>query len=199
MAAASGLSLLTVAVTQGWLDRLDHALLHRFAALRGAELEGLFQAITWLGSGYVLIPAALLLMLFLATRRQWRLAALLGLTYAGAALSAWALKQAIGRERPLLHPALADFVRFDWSFPSGHATHAAALALGLWLLARETGAVGRWLPLLALAVVLGVALSRLYLQVHWPSDVLAGVLLATVWAGLVSHVLRPRALRMDTP
>jgi undecaprenyl-diphosphatase len=105
------------------------------------------------------------------------------------------MKQALGRERPLLHPALADFIRFDWSFPSGHATHAAAFSLILWLLARETGVARHWLPLLAFVVMLGVALSRLYLQVHWPSDVLAGVLLATVWAGLVSHALRPATFR----
>lgn len=186
LAAAGGLALLAAAVSMGWLAWLDHGLLSGLAAMRGPLPDGFFQAVTWLGSGYVLTPATLLLLAYLLARRRWRMARLMGVTYFGAVVSVWLLKQAIGRERPVLYPALADFIRFDWSFPSGHTTHAAAFALGVWLLARESGRGGGWTPLLLLTGVLLVAMSRLYLQVHWPSDVLAGILLATAWAGLAT-------------
>lgn len=205
LAAGSCLALLAMAVSQGWLAWLDDGLLSSLATWRSPFLDGFFRAITWFGSGYVLIPAVLLLLAVLAARRQWLLAGAFGLIYSGAALSAWALKQIIGRERPLLHPALAEFIRVDWSFPSGHATHAAAFALGAWLLARSCGRAGSRLPtagmamVLLLAMVLLVALSRLYLQVHWPSDVLAGILLAAVWAGVVIHALQPGALQGGRP
>lgn len=191
LAAASGLLLLTLAVAQGGLAGFDRAGLAAFAALAGPWPDGLFQAVTWLGSGYVLGPAAVLLTVLLAWSRRRESAWLLGITYVGAAASTWGLKQAVERERPTLHPALADFIGFDWSFPSGHATHAAAFALGLWLLLGQNPPRWRALAgvgLAALALLVGA--SRLHLQVHWPSDVLAGLLVATFWAGLAATLAR---------
>jgi undecaprenyl-diphosphatase len=141
--------------------------------------------VTWLGSGYVLAPATILLCAAFAARRQRAAAHLLCLSYFGASLSTWLLKRVVARERPMLHPALLQIDPADASFPSGHATHAAAFALGLWLVAarqrprwRTPAAVG------LIALVLLVSASRLYLQVHWPSDVLAGLLVAALWAAL---------------
>lgn len=191
LAAAGGLLLITLAMAQGGLANIDRAVLAAFAALGGPGPDGMFQAVTWLGSGYVLGPAAILLIVPLALSRRWDSAWLMGITYFGAALTTWGLKQAIARERPTLYPALADFIRFDWSFPSGHATHAAAFALGLWLLMRESPARLRVLAGCALSgLVILVAASRLHLQVHWPSDVLAGLLVATFWAGLAASLAR---------
>lgn len=194
LAAASALALLTVAMAEGRLTGPDHALLDALAALRNPVADGFFQAVTWLGSGYLLAPATLLLAAWLSTRGQGPAALRLVITYFGAVLTTWLLKQAIGRERPMLHPALADFIGMDWSFPSGHATHAAAFALGLWLAlgdrrpeARRPAALALW----GLAGLVGlVAVSRLHLQVHWPSDVLAGLLVAIGWTGLATAATR---------
>ncbi len=189
--AIAGLSLLTLAVTRGYTVGLDRLLLDAFAARQGAALDGLFQAVTWLGSSPVLVPATVLILAALAARRHWASARLLGTTYFGASLTSWLLKQAVGRERPQLHAALAEVAQSDWSFPSGHATHAAAFALGLWLLAARRRPPWRVAAGLALgAIVLLVAASRLYLQVHWPSDVLAGLLVAAFWAGLACAMAR---------
>ena len=185
--AALGLVLVAVAVPQGHLAAMDHGLLGFFSTLRGDTLDRFFQAVTWLGSGYVLAPAAAILAAWLLARRQGLAAWQLTMTYFGAALTTWALKQAIGRLRPDQYPPLADFIGVDWSFPSGHTTHAAALALGLWafLPAQRPGARRMLAGALAGWVFL-VAASRLYLQVHWPSDVLAGLLVALAWAGLAA-------------
>ncbi|WP_422126429.1 phosphatase PAP2 family protein [Thioalkalivibrio sulfidiphilus] len=183
--ALAGLLLLTLIVTRDWTAGFDRMTLKAFAALRGPVPDAFFQAVTWLGSSYVLIPSVFLAMVLLAARRQWASASLVGLTYFGASLTTWLLKTAVGRERPLLHAMLAEIAPADWSFPSGHATHAAAFALGLWLVAARYRP--RWR--VPSGVVLGglvllVSASRLHLQVHWPSDVLAGWLVAVFWAGI---------------
>lgn len=189
--AGAGLAVLALAVSHGLLARPDHGLLTTFAALRGPMPDGFFQAATWLGSGYVLAPATILLVVLLAASRQWVATWLMGITYFGASLTTWILKQAIERERPTLYPALAEIPNMDWSFPSGHATHAAAFALGLWLLMREQRSGARLLAGFALfGLVFLVGASRLHLQVHWPSDVLAGLLVATLWAGLAAAIAR---------
>jgi len=91
------------------------------------------------------------------------------------------LKPLIGRGRPfLLRPDLPLLIPppVDASFPSGHTAAAFAVVFAL----RAAGSP-LWLPALALAAL--TAFSRLYLYVHWPSDILGGILLgaAVGWAG----------------
>lgn len=192
LASGAALALLALAISQGLLTGFDHGLLNGFAALHGTMLDEFFQAVTWLGSGYILAPATILLLVPLALSRQWAAAWIMSITYFGASLTTWILKRVIDRERPALHAVLEDIPRLDWSFPSGHTTHAAAYALGLWLIMRDSHA--RWstpVGLGLLGLVLLVGASRLHLQVHWPSDVLAGLLVAILWAGLATARARP--------
>ena len=114
-----------------------------------------------------------------ARRRRWAIAALVG----PASINVnYAVKVAIGRERPLIegHPALAK-APSKLSFPSAHATSslAAATALGRVEPRARPG-------LYALAG--GICLSRPYLGMHYPSDVLAGAALGLLLGSLVPGV-----------
>jgi undecaprenyl-diphosphatase len=135
--------------------------------------------------------------------RGWHRGALLAVvTMAGAGLLDVLLKQEFGRTRPA---AFFDYpLPASHSFPSGHAFFAASFFGGLAVLV--TGRIAaRWLRALVWAaagvLILLIGLSRIYLGVHYPSDVLAGYAAATVWVAavafgdrLVSHRRRRRRL-----
>jgi len=112
-------------------------------------------------------------------RRRWLLGAATG---PGAVVVNYAIKVAIGRERPLIedHPPLAR-APSKLSFPSAHATSSFAAATAFGRVEPRTS-----LPLYALAA--GICVSRPYLGMHYPSDVLAGVALGTLIGGLFPGV-----------
>ena len=90
-----------------------------------------------------------------------------------------AAKHAFARTRPSLWESISPESTF--SFPSGHAMGSMTLAWVCMLLAWRTG--WRWpVTIAALAFTLLVGLSRIYLGVHYPSDILAGWTAASVWA-----------------
>jgi undecaprenyl-diphosphatase len=120
-------------------------------------------------------------------RLRLAVAAVVALTV-GEALR-YALMEVVARPRP---------PRADWathassfSFPSGHATTSAlAAALVCWAMARSARRVlGRCVQVLALVWAAAVGASRIYLGVHWPSDVLAGWLLATAYLAVLAALL----------
>ncbi|MFI1019013.1 phosphatase PAP2 family protein [Streptomyces sp. NPDC020965] len=95
------------------------------------------------------------------------------------------LKASIGRERPQW-PDPVDSAHFA-AFPSGHAmTATVACALLVWLAVRHgvTGRTRLWCVVLAAVSVAGAGGTRLFLGVHWPTDVLAGWLLGACWVAL---------------
>lgn len=132
--------------------------------------------ITRLGDFHTQLWAATLLSLLLLTMRQWRAATFAVSTLLGTALANGALKATFARLRPeVLSEPLTSY-----SFPSGHSSAAFAFFLVLGVLAgREQPPRMRltWL-LLACLPATAIALSRMYLGVHWATDVLAGALLA---------------------
>lgn len=166
----------------------DRAGLALAAGWRDPALDWAMAAITWFGSLVLLLPLAA----WLAWRHTragrtgegvFLLAAL-----AGAAVLAHAAKLWVARPRPDLFPAWVSMPA-DGSYPSAHAMQAAALALALALVAGRSARA--WALPLALIVLL-VGLSRIYLQVHYPSDVLAGMLAAALWVLGLHALMRPR-------
>src|SRR5690606_4052086 len=110
------------------------------------------------------------LVLLLLALRRWRHAVFAAVATGGSALLNIAAKQLFARDRPSLWESIAP--ETSYSFPSGHAMGSMTLALVLVLLAWHTRA--RWWVLAAMAVFVPmVGLSRVYLGVHYPSDILA--------------------------
>jgi len=155
-------------VTSGF----EATLLGLFHASRTPALDGFFVAVTWLGSLWLLLPLAIL-----AAVAQRRLLVPAALLLASGA--SHAIKLAVARDRPGLHDALIALPA-DLSFPSAHSAQAAAAAVAVALAVPACRRPPAVLCLTALVVVVG--LSRLHLQVHWPSDVLAGWALGVAMA-----------------
>ncbi len=127
----------------------------------------------------------------LATRGRGRQATILAATVALAQVAAEVIKHFVGRPRPSLVPHL-DLV-YSSSFPSGHAMMSPVVYLTLAsILAAQESTLANKLVLQASAVllVISIGVTRVYLGVHWPTDVLGGWLLGSFMA-LGAHVYSP--------
>lgn len=139
--------------------------------------------ITSLGSTTVVISMAVMVAGYLAFTRRPGTALLIAATIGGGLVLGWSLKQMYERPRPDLVPHGIEV--HTVSFPSGHATLSAAtyLMLGLVLARREPNRRRKTYILGAAAtLVAAVGLSRVYLGVHWPTDVVAGWAVGAGWA-----------------
>ncbi|MCQ8188043.1 phosphatase PAP2 family protein [Streptomyces rugosispiralis] len=127
---------------------------------------------------------------WLLWRREWQLALWVAVTAAAGTALQQAIKAGVDRARPQW-PDPVDSAHYA-AFPSGHAlTTTVTFGLLLWLMTLHR-APAKWLRALAVVAavsVLGVGFTRLYLGVHWPSDVLAGWLLgaALVYGAIASY------------
>ena len=162
----------------GWphLKELDEGLLAVIQGARSTTFDRIMVIVTRAGDFHTQLWAAVLLCLLLLVARQWRAALFAILTLLGTALANGALKATFARVRPevLMEPLSS------YSFPSGHSSAAFAFFLTLGVLAGR-GQPPRlrlaWLVLASLPAT-AIALSRVYLGVHWTTDVTAGALLA---------------------
>ncbi len=146
-------------------------------------LPDTLRDVTALGGTTLIALATAVAAVALARRRRWRRALVLIIVVLLANASDNLLKGLYHRERPdFAYPGL---YLPSQSFPSGHSTASAALWLTLAAIvasfeSRDAAKVF-WFAL-ALAIILAVGLSRVYLGAHWPTDVLGGWILGAVWA-----------------
>lgn len=137
-----------------------------------------FLLFSKLGYQWGVVPFDVLLVLALALSRKLREGLFAGIAIIGSALLNLGAKQLFARERPTLWESIAPESTF--SFPSGHAMGSITLAMVLVLLAWHTR--WRWwvtVPMAAFVAMVG--LSRVYLGVHYPSDILAGWAFSIGW------------------
>jgi undecaprenyl-diphosphatase len=161
---------------------LNHDVLIWVHSYATPTLTRIAFAFTDLGSvvGVTLLTCTLGLF-FIYNRRFMDALTLLVLVIGGGVL-VFTLKNAFGQIRPHVFTPLA--VEKAFSFPSGHSLLSFCFwgFLAVWLVIQKPRELWRWLVgLVCLAIAGMVALSRLYLGVHWPTDVVAGMLAAAFW------------------
>ncbi|MDP2824109.1 MAG: phosphatase PAP2 family protein [Sulfuritalea sp.] len=193
--AALGTLLATnawVMASESGIPSFDRAGLILADAWRSPWLGAAFSGLTWLGSLILLLPAVLAAAFVLWSNGHRGDARFVMGALAGASILAHLTKQLALRPRPDLFSALTPVVS-PLSFPSVHAVQVTAVAAALLLVvARRAPRRQRWAALLLVSAVVLVGLSRLYLQVHYPSDVLAGTIAAACWViGLRLVMLAP--------
>ena len=185
------LSILTILVALDVAIPGDAELVRLVVSLRNETLTRAVWLLTFISSS---VPA-LLLTLVVSGIELWRAkrfefgAAWAPLAYAGAVVCNIALRVAVGRLRPavdyiphLLPEVQASFQRF--SYPSGHAG-AAILAYSSLVALAWPHTAWRWpMLVIALLVIATTGFGRVYMGVHWPTDVLAGYLLGGCWLGI---------------
>ncbi|QIL20961.1 phosphatase PAP2 family protein [Thermomonas sp. HDW16] len=160
----------------------DEPLLRLAHDLASHGWDRLFLLSSKLGYEWGVVPFDIALVLVLAALRKRREGLFAGTALVGSALLNLGAKRFFARERPSLWESIAPESTF--SFPSGHAMGSMTLAVVLVLLAWRTR--WRWwvaVPAVLFAVTVG--LSRVYLGVHYPSDILAGWAAATAWVVFV--------------
>jgi undecaprenyl-diphosphatase len=157
---------------------------------------------TALGGVSVLTLLTVVIAVYLLVARKAATAAFVVGAVAGGALVSVALKEVFVRPRPDL---VGHLVTVDTtSFPSGHAMNSAVVFLTLGTLlarTRKESEVRIYLITVSILLTLAVGLSRVYLGVHWPSDVLAGWCVGAAWAALCSIAARmlQRRQKIEAP
>ncbi|MGQ9512571.1 phosphatase PAP2 family protein [Thermodesulfitimonas sp.] len=130
--------------------------------------------------------------LFFYRQQRNREATVVATAVFGAFLLEELFKSILRRPRPSPQPFTG---AYGYSFPRGHATVAAAMAVVLawsWYYRHARNRPSRWFgPVIGLLLPLFIGVSRVYLDAHYPSDVLAGFIRGTAWSAMVAAFLAP--------
>jgi len=179
---------------------VDEGVLLLINGTASPQLDAAMAGLTHLGGVWAVALITVGLAMVLWQKQLLRMAALLAVTVGGAATINILLKALFQRDRPELWERIV--TENSYSFPSGHAMASSALALGLMVIFWPTR--WRWL-----AVVIGciymviVGFTRLYLGVHYPTDVVAGWLVSAAWVTVAAVTLqyprwaKPEAKQLD--
>ena len=193
-----GIALLTILIAGAWaihhepVERLDRMILEWFNTRRTVGLDQFFSNVTWAGSSFILLPAILVQAFILITRKKVRDAMFLIGSFVGASALSNIFKFVIARPRPDLFPSLIS-LPIGFSFPSSHASQITVFVLAeLVLLKVSMGSKSFILFTIAGGVLIVlVCISRLYLQVHYPTDVVAGFLTSLFWVAALADLMLP--------
>jgi undecaprenyl-diphosphatase len=178
------LAVAALTATYGRLVAFDDTIRGWLIERRSPGLTAVLTACTTIGSSPVLVTVALGLAVWLGVARRRREALLVAGTTLGALLLSPVLKNVIERARPGDgHLVLVN----SWAYPSGHSlTSTAVIGLLTVLTASRfpSRAARAAVAAAGVCLVVAVGVSRVYLGVHWPTDVLAGWLIGGLWLAI---------------
>ena len=206
--AIFGFVQITDEVLSKEIDAANHAVLRFFYEMRSPMMNEVALQLTALGSGVVVPIIAFFFILILLGHKRKRTAISFAIMIVGAGLLIAALKLFFAIARPDSYEPLVK--EMTYSFPSGHAVISFTLYGGMaaWLFISRKRETWVWLTcgfLLLLACV--IAMTRVYLGVHWPSDIAAGACIAAFWVSiclLLNRALhkqeeKKKGIASDTP
>lgn len=167
-----------------WASFLDESISRLIYQWRLPALTSLMKAVSWIGYVYFLVPVNLLILILLF--RSNRLKAV---TIPVGTLVVWQfselLKKMIQRPRPDISPIAHET---SYAFPSGHAMSNTAFYMLLFLLTPDN----KQLQYFSIGMIVMMNFSRVYLGVHWPSDVFGGTAIALIIVQLIYQLIKKR-------
>jgi undecaprenyl-diphosphatase len=192
-----GVAILAGRLLFGQPVQLETRFLHWLGSIRTDPLNTLGQRVTFLGSTLWLLGVSLVVGSGLLLKRRTADAAILLAAGIGSSAITNLVKVLVARPRPGVVPHLA--VTSTLSFPSGHACSSAAVYMALALVLPASHLHRRVAMTAAALLAMAIAFSRVYLGVHYPSDVLAGLALGWLWVAAVFFALGPLKPENRTP
>lgn len=174
-------------VVEGDTLSYDVAILRWIHQAHSLWLDQAVPILTHLGGVITVAVVALVAFLVAVYYRRRRTALIIGLGVGGAALLNIILKALFQRDRPSLWERLV--VEHSYSFPSGHAMASSALAFSI-IIALWPTRYRYWALIIGSSYMVMIALTRMYLGVHYPTDIIAGWSVSALWVLLVAAIVR---------
>ncbi|OKH52565.1 phosphatase PAP2 family protein [Calothrix sp. HK-06] len=172
----------------------DKSILLWIRSYANPSLDNLMLFITQLGNSSVVVILAGITILTLLWRRYRLEAMIFVLTCLGAFILNTGLKLFFSKVRPQLWKQL--IVETSYSFPSGHALGSMVLyGFIAYLLANRYSKYSKIIYFIAIILIGAIGLSRLYLGVHWPTDIIAGYGVGFLWLTICITMLKLQRLR----
>ncbi|MGB3787674.1 MAG: phosphatase PAP2 family protein [Phormidesmis sp.] len=167
----------------------DKTILLDIHRLANPVLDRLMLSITRIGNPQTVVPLTMVVFVFLWWQRYRLEAKVFALNAFGGAVLSYVLKIAFYKPRPDLWPRLITETTF--SFPSGHALGSVVLYGFLsYLFATLYPRYDKAFYAIATVLIVAIGFSRLYLGVHWPTDILAGYGIGFLWITVCINLLR---------
>ncbi len=188
------IAVLSLAVYSGALNAIDERGLAFLVSLQSANSLSFWHIVTWLGEPFFAVGSGVVAAILFYVFKHFADAKFVAIAVLGANVIETPFKFLLHRARPL--PSFEGGMPNSFSFPSGHALFATALYIGLAMVLGRYCKTGSRVLLWALAIasVTLVFFSRLCLGVHFPSDVVGGVL-----SGLLCVLLANWMVKADGP
>lgn len=178
-------ALIALSVSDHQIHRFDDNLIGWVQGMESPGMTKWMQVFTWIGSGRPVIIITIMFMIvlyiFLGHRRELLF---LAAVIAGSATLNTLLKLAFHRARPTIHRIVE---ANGYSFPSGHSMAAFSLYGGLAFLIWKhipTATDRVMMIIVSTALILAIGMSRVYLGVHYPSDIAGGYFLSGSWLAI---------------
>lgn len=189
-------------VNSGIINDVDEYAVAALADARNPSMDALMIAITTSADLFpvYLSPMIIFSFILIIRRKTRRVGSILLITLAAATLMTTYVKDIVDRERPTYEfkpdlgfdysPEIDAISRFTSSFPSGHATRSAAFALIISFMIRNRTIFGLPAGMLMWALPVSIAFSRVYMGMHYPTDVMAGIVFGIIIANVFSKILK---------